>query len=186
MHFPDILSYIRACLFVLRHGFSRDWYWSFYSTAAKKMYKPFRYYKNHLHGYPCQDIFKNSPYPEINDFFNYCTQEDWEEPSNTKTSDAAQKAWNWVLDEIEFAMRFEYDDEELDYVERDNPNYDKDHTEIIDKLLQKNYSFEAWREAFADPRYGKKKYDRETSQANTQRAMRGFELMGKYWMNLWD
>ena len=36
----------------------------------------FRYYKGHLHGYPCQWSFKNSIFPEINEFFKDCTEED--------------------------------------------------------------------------------------------------------------
>lgn len=186
MRFPDFLSLFRGAFFYLRNGFSRNWYWSFYSSAAKKMYKPFLYYKNNLHGYPYQQSFKDSTFPEINEFFKDCTESDWEDPNNANTSDAARKAWAWVLGEIEFALKYEYDDEESDYIEMINPDYDKKYTDAIDKQLKREYTFESWRVAHDDPRYGKYKYDRTTSEANTKRAMRGFELMGKYWMNLWD
>ncbi|HNY17978.1 MAG TPA: hypothetical protein PK542_06010 [Treponemataceae bacterium] len=186
MRFSDLLSPFRVALFILHHGFSRNWYCSFYSTAATKMYKPFRYYKNHLHGYPCQWSFRDSSFPEINEFFKDCTEEDWNDPRNDKTSDAAQKAWDWVLGEIEYALRFEYDNEKPDYVEINNPDYDKAHTIAVDRKLKRDFTFESWLSAMDDPRYGKTKYDRATSEANMRRAQRGFELMGKYWMNLWD
>lgn len=186
MRFPDFLSLFHAGVFFFRNGFSRNWYWSFYSTAARKMYKPFLYYKNHLHGYPCQHSFKDSAIPEIKDLFIECTEKDWEDPNNANTSDAAQKAWAWVLGEIEFALKYEYDDEELDFVEIQNPDYDKVYTDTFDKQLKRNFSYQAWRDAFDDPRYGIKKHDRVASEANIKRAMRGFELMGKFWMNLWD
>lgn len=186
MHFPDIKSFINAGIFYLKHGFSRTWYWSFYSTAAQKMYRPFVYYKNHLHGYPYQQDFKDSTYPEIRQFFNDCTSEDWEDPNNTKTSEAAEKAWNWVLGEIEFALKFEYDYEVADFIEVNNPNFDKEYTRKIDRQFKKNVSFSKWRQAMDTPRYGKTKYDTAASTENRKRAMLGFELMGKYWMNLWD
>jgi len=186
MRFPDFLSLLRGAGFYLRNGFSRNWYWSFYSTAAQKMYKPFLYYKNHLNGYPCQHCFKDSAFPEINELFKDCTESDWENPNNAKTSDAAQKAWDWILGEIEFALKYEYDDEESAHVETDNPDYDKAYTDASNKNLKRNFNCESWLATFDDPRYGKEKYDITTSEANTKRAMRGFELMGKYWMNLWD
>jgi len=150
------------------------------------MYKPFRYYKSHLHGYPCQWSFKDSTFPEINEFFKDCTEEDWKDPNNDNTSESARQAWGWILEEIEFALRFEYDNEKLADVDMDNPDYDKTYTETTDKQLKRSYTFEAWRASVDDPRYGKIKYDREDSEANMRRAQRGFELMGKYWMNLWD
>ncbi len=186
MGLSGFISPFRAVLFILHHGFSRNWYWSFYSTAAKKMYKPFCYYKNHLHGYPCQWSFRDSTVSEINEFFEDCTEEDWNDPCNAKTSGAACKAWDWVLGEIEYALRFEYDNEKLDYVEFENPNYDKAYTNAIDRQHKRDFKFESWRAAMDDPRYGKTKYDRVTSEANIRRVQRGFELMGKYWMNLWD
>ena len=121
------------------------------------MYKPFRYYKNHLHGYPNPYSFKDSTYPEIKDIFNDCTVKDWEEPNNDKMADAAQKAWDWVLGEIEFALKYEYDDEELDYVEMNNPDYDRTYTDGINKHLKREFEYDSWRKSVDDPRYGKKK-----------------------------
>jgi len=184
MHFPDLLSLIDAIKFYLKNGFSRKWYWSFYSTAAQKMYKPFIYYKNNLHGYPCQDSFKDSLYPEIRVFFKDCTNEDWENPNNENTSQAAQKAWDWILGEIEFALKFEIDDEPL--IEFHNPNYNKIYTKEIDRQFRKELTFEQWQKAMDDPRYGKTKFDHEATLENQKRVMRGFELMGRYWMHLWD
>jgi len=186
MHFPDVIALIQGGIFYLRHGFSRNWYWNFNSTAAQKMYKPFLYYKNHLHGYPCQHSFKDSVYPEIRVFFNECTKEDWENPNNKNISQASQKAWTWVLGEIEFALKFEYDDEIANHIEVHNPDYDKKYTTEIDGQIKKELTYLEWQKAKKDPRYGNTKYDPEASAENRKRAMRGFELMGKYWMNLWD
>jgi len=60
----------------------------------------------------------------------------------------------------------------------------------VEEVRKKACAFQIYCHRFAqatnDPRYGKTKYDRATSEANMHKAQRGFELMGKYWMNLWD
>lgn len=74
------------------------------------------------------------------------------DPNNAKTSDAASKARDWVVGGIESALRFEYDNEKLDYVEIDNPDYNQAHTNAIDRQLKRNYTFESWRVAMEPPR----------------------------------
>ena len=81
------------------------------------------------------------------------------------TDDNFHKRWDWVLDEMIWAL--------TEHANGDGDIKFFDHSEVND-------------EADLMEQISKIKWDREGLEAYEARKQRGFELFGKYFQNLWD
>jgi hypothetical protein len=161
-----------------------DWY-SAYSVLSKRMLPVIKMYKDKAkHGIPSV-LFENEKQHllalgyEYNKDGYYFT----EKIIDGKTaSDIVTANWQYIIDEIYFALNYcAYEDDSDCYVE--NPKYNPKQKEFMN--LEKVEDGSGSRINFNED-YGKTKLDFELLKIKVARVNKGLELMGCYWMSLWD
>jgi hypothetical protein len=102
-------------------------------------------------------------------------------PCDIEGEDAAEK-WQAIIDEIVFALE-NYDMEDDD-CRIPNPKFNPEQKEWMYTTPSENHEGAYTLHFYED--YGETIVDWEAYRRKGVRVAKGFELMGKYWLNLWD
>ena len=86
--------------------------------------------------YPSLLAFKDSAFTESNALFSESSVANYENPDSEKANGAAKKGWDWILEEVVFALENGRGEDALWLVEVPNPDYNLAYTRDVDMRPQ--------------------------------------------------
>jgi hypothetical protein len=95
----------------------------------------------------------------------------------------SEEIWQYIINEICFALEYCAYEDDTD-CEVPNPLYNPEQKEVFHFVPCEDRP--GFSEMIHHDDYGKTIIDRDLQKAKMERVQKGLELMGKYWMNLWD